>query len=261
MTSLSVHRVAAIADVHGNLPALEAALVEIETDSPDLIVVGGDVAAGPLPVETLDRLLTLGDRARFVRGNADRELVERYDLLRRGGAPPSDRPHDPLITWAANQLTATHHDFLASFAEQVIVDIAGLGPTLFCHGSPRSDEEIFTAATPLSRLRAILAGVAQPLVVCGHTHMQFDRFVDGTRVVNAGSVGMPYEGRTGAFWALLGPDVSLRRTEYDLEAAAARIRAGAAPNRDEFAAENVLSAIPPEQAITLFERMAEERRI
>lgn len=253
---LSATRVAALYDIHGNLPALEAALEALAPLGADLILVGGDVASGPMPRETLDLLMSLGGRARCLRGNADRELVARYDLGAEAPEPPEGEEIGRLTAWVARQLTRAHRDFLAAFPQRVTVEIAGLGPVLFCHGSPRSDEEILTRATPERRLREALTGVAQPAVVCGHTHMQFDRTVGPWRVVNAGSVGMSYEGRPGAYWALLGPDVELRRAPYDHERAAERIRATRCPGAEEFARENVLAPPGPDEATAFFERMA-----
>jgi diadenosine tetraphosphatase ApaH/serine/threonine PP2A family protein phosphatase len=162
------------------------------------------------------------------------------------------------MRWTAQQLEHHQRDFLANLPEQASFSVDGLGEVLFCHGSPRSDEEIITAATPEERLRKMLAGVRQRVVVCGHTHMQFDRDVDGTRIVNAGSVGMPY-GDAGAYWLLLGPEIKLRRTLYDLEDAAARIRASSYPQAQDFAENNVLRPETEAEAITVFERMAEQR--
>src|SRR5438309_3009378 len=207
--------VAVLADIHGNLPALEAVLADVAQADPDLLMICGDVASGPLPVESLDVLRAL-PRARFVRGNADRGLVSAFD----GATLP--RLPGPAFDWCASQLSREHRDFLASFSEPVSVDIDGLGRVLFCHGSPRSDEEMMTSATPEGRLREMTAGSGADVIVCGHTHMQFDRVVEGVRIVNPGSVGMPY-GEPGACWALFGPDVDFRRTDYDRESAAARI--------------------------------------
>jgi len=246
-------RVAAIYDIHGNLPALEAVLTEIEQAGVDLIVVGGDVAAGPMPGATIDRLLALGPRARFVRGNADREMVAAWD--RRGGGrdPGTASPLEHTAAWAAERLTRAQRDFLASFEEQVVIKIEGLGTVRFCHGSPRGDEEIITVATPGTRLRAILTGVGEDVVVCGHTHMQFERWQHGTHVVNAGSVGMPYEGVPGAYWVILGPRVEFRRTPYDAERAAAQIRATGFPGVEEFVRGNILAPPFPIEAVTVFE--------
>ena len=246
-------KVAAIYDIHGNLPALEAVLAEIDQAAPDLIVVGGDVASGPLPRATLERLMALGERARFVRGNADRELVNCFDGIALAPNIPAEVRE--LTIWAARQLDRKHRDFLASFEAQAVLNVDGLGDVLFCHGSPRSDEEILTAATPDQRLQAVLADVTQPLVVCGHTHMQFDRRCGKVRIVNAGSVGMPY-GEPGAYWLWLEPEVTLRRTPYYLEATARLIRASGYPQAEDFADNNVLQPPTAAEAIEIFERMA-----
>ncbi|MBD0317087.1 MAG: metallophosphoesterase family protein [Thermoleophilia bacterium] len=243
--------VAALYDVHGNLPGLEAVLADVERADADLVLVGGDIAAGPMPAETLDAVLALGERMVAIRGNADRAAAEG----RQPGAQPEEWAERDA--WIRAQLPNDHARFLGELPPTVTVEIAGLGSTLFCHGSPRSDEEILTRATPPERLRPILAGVTERVVVCGHTHVQFDRTVDGVRVVNAGSVGMPYEGRTGAYWALLGPDVELRRSEYDVHAAAERIRATTFPGADDYAREYVLASYSPDEATETFERMVE----
>jgi len=237
-------RVAVLSDIHGNLPALEAVLEAVARESPGLVVVCGDVASGPLPVETLDLMMDVRD-AKFLHGNADRSLVSAYD-----GAPKPALP-GPAADWAASQLSRTHRDFLASFPDTVRLEIDGLGRVLFCHGSPRSDLEIMTAATPEARMLEFIAGVNADVVVCGHTHMQFDRQVGGVRVVNPGSVGMPY-GAGGAHWAMLGPDVAFRRTSYDPEAAARRIRQSSWPGAEEFASRNVLTVPTAADAMEFF---------
>ena len=215
-------RVAALYDVHGNAPALEAVLAEVEALEVNAVVVGGDVAIGPMPRETLERLLALGERARFLRGNGDREIDD---------PPGGDDLWEERTRWSAEQLSRGQRAWLAALPDTQAADVDGLGPVLFCHGSPRSDDEILTAISPEKRVAAAVAGVAEQVVVCGHTHVQFDRQVAGKRLVNAGSVGMPYEAAPGAYWALLGPDVELRRTVYDLEAAADAIRSTRIPRR------------------------------
>lgn len=239
-------KIAAIYDIHGNLPALEAVLRDIEAEDPDLIVVGGDVAAGPLPRETIVRLRNLSAPARFIRGNADRMLVTRFDEVQSGILPP-DTSKFPL-TWIAQEITVAQREFLASFEETAVLPVGTLGDVLFCHATPRSDEEHFTVLTADARLQEIFTGIEQPTVVCGHTHMQFDRPFGAMRLVNAGSVGMPY-GKPGAYWVMLGPDVQLRHTAYDLENAALRIRQSGYPRAGDFAAHNVLE--PPSEAEAL----------
>jgi predicted phosphodiesterase len=240
-------RVAALYDIHGNLPALTAVLAEVEEAEPDVVVVGGDIALGPMPRKTLELLLTLGERALFVRGNCDRLMNE--EITEAG--LNADRTR-----WSAVQLERGHRAWLAALPDTQTVDVDGLGPTLFCHGSPRSDEEILTAISPDLRVAEAVKGVAEETVMCGHTHVQFDRLVADKRLMNAGSVGMPYESLPGAYWALLGPGVDLRRTDYDREAAAEAIRATTFPDAREFAAANVLTVPSGQEATELFERMA-----
>ena len=236
-------RLAAFYDIHGNLPALEAALAEALALGVDEIVFGGDLAAGPWPVETIARVRALEVPARFVRGNADRWMVECFDTGRDG-----------VDAWAASRMGRAERDFLAGFEPAVSLEVDGIGSVLFCHGSPRSDEEIITALTDDAVLINMLADVPPSLIVCGHTHMQFDRQRGAHRIINAGSVGMPY-GEAGAFWLLLGPRVELRRTEYDVQSTAATIAATDYPDVRAMAAGLVA---PPSRdvAIEHFEKMA-----
>jgi predicted phosphodiesterase len=239
--------VAALYDIHGNLPALEAVLAEPDVTAADLVLVGGDALLGPFPRETLDLLRGLGERAAFIRGNADRII---------GELPPDDVWAE-RNAWVAAELGEAGVAEAMGWPETVAVEVAGLGPTLFCHGSPRSDSELLTPATTDERLGPILAGVAEPVVVCGHTHVQFDRRLDAVRLVNAGSVGMAYEGEPGvAAWALLGPDVELRRTPFDVDATAAAVRAGGFPGADEFVEEYVLRTYTAAEVTQAFEEMA-----
>ncbi len=241
-------RVAALYDVHGNLPGLEAVLADVDAAGVDLIVCGGDAVWGPFPRATLERLLELGERVRFVRGNTERETVARRIY--------GDQWLDAVTRRTADDLGPDGLELVASWPERLTLAIDGLGDVLFCHATPRSDEEIVTRATPDERLAAILSRVDERLVVAGHTHTQLDRTVGGTRFVNAGSVGMPHEREPGAYWALLGPELELRRTAYDLEDAAERIRASGLPGADEFVRENVLSTPDPDETARFFERQA-----
>jgi putative phosphoesterase len=189
-------RVATLYDVHGNLPALEAVLAEIPADA--TIVVGGDVVvAGTHPSETLERLRGLGDRVVWIRGNADRELKPGEPALAPAG----------LLDATRAALTGEQIDFL--YGQPLTAQIDRV---LFCHATPRNDVDIFTERTPEERLVEIFAGVDADVVVCGHTHMQFERTIAGKRVINSGSVGMPYENEPGAYWML---DLEHRRTGYD----------------------------------------------
>ena len=215
-------QVAAIYDIHGNLPALEAVLSAVLDEGVDQIVVGGDVVPGPMPRDCVSVLRDLSVPVRFIMGNGDRDIVRAKRGKELTRVPPAF--HEVML-WVADQLPAEHISDFAEWPLTVGFDVPGLGEVLFCHATPRDDNEIFTRVTPEDRLRPIFAATGAAVVICGHTHMQFDRRVGDVRVVNAGSVGMPF-GEPGAYWALLGPrGVELRRTKYDLLAAAARIRA------------------------------------
>lgn len=213
----SASRVAVLSDVHGNAVALEAVLDELASVPADLVVFGGDLTWGSLPEMTLALVARIDAPTLFVRGNSERALLE-----------PSDEPSE-RASWLLEQHSDRALRFLDTFPEHAIVDVRGLGPAFFCHGSPRSDEELVTPETPAERVRAMTAAITERVLVTAHTHLQFDRHVAGIRSINPGSVGMPYGGEPGAYWALLGRDVELRRTEYDLGRAAGLYRASGDP--------------------------------
>lgn len=248
-TDPPLRTVAVLSDLHGVLPALEAVLAEPDVRGADRIVLAGDLAAGPLPVGTLDLLRTLGDRAVWISGNADRELVQ----YRRGEI--ADIP-DPIAPWAAEQLRPDQVELLAALPAGAELTVEGLGRVLFCHATPRDDAELVLVDSRPQRWAEVLAGVDPGVaaVVCGHTHMPFVRLTHGLLAVNPGSVGMPY-GRPGAHWALLGPGdtVSLRRTVFDQDAACARIAAESGyPDAAEWAAEYVRARNSAEDALAAF---------
>jgi putative phosphoesterase len=238
-------RVAAIYDIHANLPALEAVLDDVRRADVELVIVGGDVVPGPMPRETMARLLNLDIPVQFIQGNGDREVLAR---MRGGEVASVPAQFREVIHWTAQQLHPDYEPVLAGWPQTLRLSIPRLGDVVFCHATPRSDTEIFTVLTPETRLLGIFEQVDAGLIVCGHTHMQFDRMIGGIRVVNAGSVGMSFQGR-GAWWLLLGPDIELRRTDFDVQRAAERIRATTYPQAEEFAARNVLE--PPSEAATL----------
>jgi predicted phosphodiesterase len=244
-------RVAGLFDIHGNLPALEGVLSELEGEGVDAIVLGGDVASGPMPAETLALLRSQPVPLLFVRGNADRVL----DFV--GGTGGDLELWKRSRLWVADRLGEQELEFLSGLPLDVFVDVTGLGPVRFCHGAPGSDEVVVTRLTPDERLRRLLEDVDERVVVCGHTHVQFDRAVDGVRVVNAGSVGAPYEAQPGAYWLLAGPEIELRRTEYDVDDAVRRILATGFLRAEEFASELPL-ADPgrPERMSALIEQAA-----
>jgi len=242
-------KIAAIYDIHGNLPALEAVLSEIDRLGVERIVVGGDIVPGPMPRQILDRLHRVEVPIDYIHGNGEMAVLQYL-----AGEKPAAMPQRvwPLIEWTARQLDPDSIELLRKWPLTLTIEIEPLGQVLFCHATPRDETEIFTRLTPDDRLRTIVTGIDADIVVCGHTHMQFDRTIDNIRVINAGSVGMPF-GKPGAYWLLLGPNVQLRRTDYDLQEAAELIRASDYPQAEHFATTSILSPPSAEQMLEVFE--------
>jgi predicted phosphodiesterase len=240
-------RLAVLYDIHGNLPALEAVLEEVRHADVDRVVVGGDVLPGPMPRETLTLLLRLDLPAQFIVGNGEVAVLEQLAGRDPMGIP---EPYRPALRWTAEQVRR-YEQVLSGWPKTLRVEIPGCGDALFCHATPRHENECFTRLTPEDRLVPVFDGLGVRLVVCGHTHMQFDRMVGTTRVVNAGSVGMPF-GEPGADWLLLGPDVQLRHTVYDFADAAERIRRTGFPWPEDFAARHVLQPPPAQHMLDLY---------
>lgn len=224
-----VNRVAAVYDIHGNYSALNAVLEEIQRFNVDTIVVGGDIAWGPQPALVMERIMAFDGDVHFIKGNADREVGERY-----GVEQGLDEWIAEVNQWCANQLTESQLTFLNNLQKDFTLNIDGLGEVLFVHGSPRSDEEAIRKNTPEIEIKPMIDSVKQDIIVCGHTHIQFDRTVLNKRIINAGSVGLQSAAR-GACWALLGPDVELCEIEYDYQFAAEQIRQSGCPMASDFA--------------------------
>jgi putative phosphoesterase len=243
-----VSSVAVLSDIHGVLPALDAVLAEPEVQAAERIVLTGDIAAGPQPVEVLDRLVGLGERVVWVRGNAETELV----LLARD--PAREIPY-PISRWAADQLRPEQVELIDALPHPVTLTVDGFGEVLFCHGSPRDEDEVVLVDSRLSRWAEVLADLPESVttVVCGHTHMPFVRLAHRRLIVNPGSIGMPY-GSAGAHWAKLADGaVQLRRTDFDIEAARAAIRAASSfPDVDEWTDEYLYSRNSDADAIEAF---------
>jgi putative phosphoesterase len=241
--------VAVLADIHGNLPALNAVLAEPDVAAADAVVLLGDIALGPMPAETLDVLAGLGERAVWVHGNCEREMVSAFD-----------GKDVPQAAASAALIGRRHRDLQDGLPLTVTLEIDGLGACVFCHASPRRDDEMLLVDSPVERWDAALSGLGADAqtVVCGHTHMQFDRLAAGRRVVNPGSVGMPY-GPPGAHWALLGPGIWLRRTRYDTSAAAEVIAASRYPDGGEWAREYVLNHYSDSEALAAFTDIAHQQ--
>jgi putative phosphoesterase len=247
-------RVAALYDIHGNLPALEAVLTDVRNAGVDLVLIGGDVLPGPMPAETLSCLADLDIPTACIHGNGDRVVAA---ALAGGDISEVPEPFRDGIRWTADQLSADQREMVAQWPATREVDLDGLGTVLFCHATPRNDVDCFTRTTAAERVAPVFSGVTAPIVVCGHTHMPFDRRIGTCRVVNAGSVGMPFAAPRGAYWLLLvpgaprGPGIELRRTDYDVERAARLIRGTGYPQAD-WVIRYVLDPPPEEESLRLF---------
>lgn len=238
-------KVAAISDIHGNLPALEAVLEDIHKAEADYIVVAGDIVPGPMPREALERLLNLDIPVRFIQGNGEIDALVSMAGKRNDRVPEAYRE---MVRWSAQQLYPKYERMLAAWPKTFCIEIDGLGRVLFCHATPRDDNEIFTRLTPEENLLPVFEKLDADLVVCGHTHMQFDRMVGKIRVVNAGSVGMSF-GKPAANWLLLGTTIQFRQTSYDLAKAAERIQNTNFPQAEDFTAHYIRR--PPSEEMML----------
>jgi predicted phosphodiesterase len=237
-------KVAALYDVHGNLPALEAVLADPRCAAADAVVCGGDLVVGPYPAECLDALETLGARVQFITGNCDREAVETPEGGELGAA----------ARWSNERLGPERVARAAAWPLTVELDVRGLGRVLFCHATPSSDLPILTRVTPEADVARELGEVTADVVVCGHTHVQYDRRVGSVRLVNAGSVGMPYEGSPDARWALLGEDgLELVTTPYNAEAALETLERAGFPLFEQWLVDALRGEVSAEEATASFE--------
>lgn len=238
-------RIAALYDIHGNFPALKAVLQDVYAENVDLIIVGGDVVAGPMPLETLRLLQDVSSiiPTQYIHGNAESEVL-RY-LVGEEIKGLSERANEEA-QWVGNCLSSVQRDLILSWPLTLQYELDGWREVLFCHATPHNDIDIFTRTTPAVSLLPIFKNLAASLVICGHTHMQFDRVIGHTRVVNAGSVGLPF-GHTGADWLMLDQEIEFMHSDYNLAEAAERIRASDYPHAESFATNNVLQA-PSEKA-------------
>lgn len=241
-------RIAVLADIHGNLPALRAVLGEIEWEPVDVIVVPGDVVGGPMVAEVLDLIDARPEPVHWVSGNSERETVAAYD-----GREMADDQAGRSASWSARALSRSWRDQLASWPISLALD-----GVQFCHGSPRRDDEILTRITPAEVLAEALTGVQEHLVVGGHTHQQMIRRVHPSLTyANAGSVGMPYEGRPGAFWMVVDAGVpEPRETSYNVAAALEQLGRSGYPDLDEALRESLIDPVDPDWVSAFFEHGA-----
>jgi predicted phosphodiesterase len=233
--------VLALYDIHGNIDALEAVLADPRAANPDVVLVGGDAIPGPFATAVLERL----EGARWVRGNGEREVAEAIDLP----APAEDDLARFTAKLTLDEIGAERARPLGELP--LTVELDGV---LYCHATPRADDEMVTRISAPERYATVLADVTAPVVVAGHTHQQHDVTVDGVRFLNAGSVGMPYEGDGAARWLWVKDgEPELRRTEYDSRAAGRRMLA-AWPDARSLNA-SLVEPIDPMEITRIFESL------
>ena len=243
-------KVAALYDIHGNLPALKAVLEELDEMRVDQIVIGGDLILGPMSKECLDLLVDFSKSIQFILGNCEISVLEQKE-----GRLQQQFPESVLedIKWTADQLDSKDQQVISNWPETIQLEIEGIGKVLFCHATPRNPFEIFTKQTSDQKLLPIFNSLDVDIVICGHTHMQFDRQIGNVRVINAGSVGMPF-GKSGAHWLLIDEGFDFRQTTYDLNKAAAIIRQTSYPRAEGFAANNILNQPSEESMLELLSK-------
>jgi len=217
--------IAALYDIHGNATALESVLDELSQYNVNQVLIGGDLVWGPEPREVMDILMNYKDKFVFIRGNADREVAYRYDTNNNLPEFVSVMNH-----WCADQLTTEQIDFLKG-----LQDCFKTNDYLFIHGSPRSDEESIRKDTPKEEIVPMIEGTYENTIICGHTHVQFDRRIDNKRIVNAGSIGLQ-SNAPGACWVMISDkDIELKVTQYDIKKASERILNSNCPYKMDFA--------------------------
>lgn len=244
-------KVAALYDIHGNLPALEAVLSKLELETPDVLVIGGDVVPGPFPVETLELLQSLSIPTHFLLGNAEADVLSYWQTGISHGL--SARANEEA-QWLVAKLSGKQLEFLATWSDTVTLELKGLGKVLFCHATAMSNTLVFTHNTSEEKVKGFFASTDAKTIICGHTHMQFQRSVAEKLICNAGSIGMPF-GKNGAHWLLLDEAAHFKCTDYDYAKAAQLICQSDYPDAEEFASGNVLSTPTQEEALAFLERL------
>jgi predicted phosphodiesterase len=244
-------KIATLYDIHGNLPALEAVLTELERAAPDALVIGGDVVAGPLPVETLELLQSLSLPTYFLLGNAEADILSCWQT---GVSHGLSAKADEEAKWLVKKLPNKQLEFLSTWSDTVKLELRGLGNVLFCHATALSNTLVFTQNTSEEKVRGFFASAEAKTIICGHTHMQFERSVGEKRIYNSGSVGMPF-GEKGAHWLILDERVHFKCTEYNYAKAAQLIQQSDYPDAEGFTSGNVLSTPTQEEALAFLERL------
>jgi putative phosphoesterase len=247
---VSDYRTATIlSDIHGIALALEAVLAVEARDPSDVLIVAGDTAAGPQPNQVIEILRQHEDRLIAISGNGDRELIEAHDGTFEGEVPR-------LTAWEAGAITPGNLGWLRALPGTIEFDMASLGRVHLCHATPQNDMDILLVDTRIERWQQCFADLAEDVktVILGHTHMPFQRLVAGRRVINPGSVGMPF-GQAGANWSRIRADgtIETRVTYFDINAALSDLEAtGCYENAREWAFPYLTGQFTDVQAIETF---------
>ena len=240
-------RVLALYDIHGNVDALDAVLADPAAGAPDAVLVGGDAVPGPFAAAVLDRLAALRTPVHLLRGNGEREVAAAV------GAPAPAGDDLAAVTAAITAAELGEERAAALAALPLTLELDGV---LYCHASPRRDDQMLTRLSAPERWTAALAGVSAPIVVGGHTHQADDRRVGAVRFLNAGSVGLPYEGDGAARWLWVEDGApAARRTSYDAAGAGARMVAAGWPDERSIGA-SLLDPVDPIEVTRIFEEIA-----
>jgi putative phosphoesterase len=245
-------RIAAIYDIHGNISALEAVIDVISTKQVDTVVIGGDVVAGPFPRETLSLLQKISVPTYYLLGNAESDVIRL--ILGQPSDGMSEKANE-VAGWVVDQLTSEQKDFLLTWTDSLQLTLAPRYRAYFCHGTPRSNTEIFTLVTPEERVKAIFRQTDASVYICGHTHMQFERTVENIHIVNAGSVGMPFGGTTADWLLIDGNEFEFVHTEYSLQSAVERMRTSGYPDVENFIQNNVIHSPPKDKMTDVLTKM------
>ena len=248
-------KIATIYDIHANPTALLSVLKDIQNYEVDLIVIGGDVIAGPFPTETLTILTEIKTPTKFILGNAESEVIRYINGKPVNGL--SNRANEEA-KWVANQISSSHKTFIKNWSKTFQAVIKEVGTVLFCHATPGSDIEIFTRISSNQRILKLFDGVRASIIICGHTHMPFDLKFGKSRIINSGSVGMPF-GTNQASWLLIDQQINFMTTSYDIQMAAQLISTSNYPYKESFIRNNVLNVPEEQKALNMLESMAENQ--
>jgi predicted phosphodiesterase len=207
-------RLAILADIHGNLPALEAAIADMQQFNVDHVVVAGDIInMGPFSVQVMERVTELGWS--LMRGNH-----ELYMLDHNTPRAPEQWETFTQPPWLNAIMPARWKNVIATLPDTLQIRFPDAPPVRVVHGSPRSHWDSMSTTTPDDEMMMMLEGVEENFVIAGHTHLQMDRRVGQWRVMNPGTVGVPLDGYYDADYMIVdgnaqGWRATHRRVEYD----------------------------------------------